>query len=125
MSSSSEKVEKLSPVKRALLEIREMRAKLDAVEREKTEPIAVIGMGMRFPGSANDAQSFWQMLRDGVDATRDIPADRWDMDAFYDPDPDVPGKMYVRRGGFLDSVDQFDPAFFIPIYVNRLLSLPY
>ena len=112
MSSSSNEVENLSPVKRALLQIRELRAKLDAVEKAKREPIAVIGMGLRFPGEANNLETFWQLLHDGVDAIGDVPTGRWDVDHFYDPDPNAPGKMYVKSGGFLQNVDQFDPAFF-------------
>lgn len=102
----------LSPVKRALLEIRELRSKLEASERAKSEPIAIIGMGCRIPGGANDAASFWRLLDNGVDAIVDIPSDRWDADAFYDPDPDAPGKMSTRWGGFLDEIDKFDPDFF-------------
>lgn len=102
----------LSPVKRALLEIRELRSKLEASERAKSEPIAIIGMGCRIPGGANDVASFWRLLDNGVDAIVDIPSDRWDADAFYDPDPDAPGKMSTRWGGFLDEIDKFDPDFF-------------
>ncbi len=51
-------------------------------------------------------------MREGVDAVREVPADRWDVEAVYDPDPGTPGKMYTRWGGFLDQVDQFDPQFF-------------
>jgi myxalamid-type polyketide synthase MxaE and MxaD len=77
----------------------------------KNEPIAIIGIGCRFPG-ANDPAAFWQLLRDGVDAIREVPADRFDPHAFYDPDPATPGKMNTRWGGFLGQVDQFDPSFF-------------
>ena len=77
----------------------------------KNEPIAIIGIGCRFPG-ANDPTAFWQLLRDGVDAIREVPADRFDQHAFYDPDPATPGKMNTRWGGFLEQVDQFDPNFF-------------
>jgi myxalamid-type polyketide synthase MxaE and MxaD len=77
----------------------------------KNEPIAIIGIGCRFPG-ANDPAAFWQLLRDGVDAIREVPADRFDQHAFYDPDPATPGKMNTRWGGFLEQVDQFDPGFF-------------
>jgi len=75
------------------------------------EPIAVVGIGCRFPG-ANGPAGFWRLLCDGVDAIRDVPADRWDAQAFYDSDPGAPGKMNTRWGGFLDGVDQFDPQFF-------------
>ena len=75
------------------------------------EPIAIIGMGCRFPGAANPEQ-FWQLLRSGAEITREIPPERWNIDAYYDPDPNAPGKMYVRKGYFLEAVDQFDPQFF-------------
>jgi len=57
-------------------------------------------------------EAFWQLLHNGVDATREVPADRWDVNRYYDPNPDALGKMYTRRGAFLQSVDQFDPQFF-------------
>ncbi len=75
------------------------------------EPIAIIGIGCRFPG-AKDPESFWQLLRNGVDAIAEVPKERWDIDTFYDPEPGTPGKMSTRWGGFLDQVDQFDPSFF-------------
>ncbi len=75
------------------------------------ESIAIIGIGCRLPG-ASDPESFWQLLQNGVDAIAEVPKDRWDIDAFYDPEPGVPGKMSTRWGGFLDQVDQFDPQFF-------------
>ncbi len=89
-----------------------MRARLEAMERQRTEPIAIVGIGCRFPGGANGPGRFWQMLCDGVDATREVPADRWDVEAYFDADPEKAGAMYVRRGAFLDGVDQFDPEFF-------------
>ncbi|MBD1836177.1 type I polyketide synthase [Cyanobacteria bacterium FACHB-472] len=112
MSNSIEDTKSLSATKRALLALKEMQAKLEANERAKTEPIAIIGIGCRFPGGSNDPDAYWQMLRNGVDAIADIPQDRWDIDAHYDPDPNVPGKMYVRSGAFLEQVDEFDPQFF-------------
>ncbi len=101
----------LSPVKRAIVEIRELRAKLAALENAASEPIAIVGVGCRFPG-ADGPDAYWRLLRDGVDAIGKVPADRWDADALYDPDPDAPGKIYARYGGFLDRVDGFDAALF-------------
>jgi len=75
------------------------------------EPIAIIGIGCRFPGAANP-QAFWQLLRDGVDAISEVPAQRFNLEDFFDPNPEIPGKISTRWGGFLDQVDQFDPRFF-------------
>jgi len=75
------------------------------------DSIAIIGIGCRFPG-AKDPESFWQLLRNGVDAITEVPKQRWDIDKFYDPEPGTPGKMNTRWGGFLEQVDQFEPSFF-------------
>ncbi|MGK7908956.1 MAG: type I polyketide synthase [Synechococcus sp.] len=99
-------------MKKALLELRQMRARLDSVEKAKVEPIAIVGMGCRFPGGANNPSEFWALLRDGVDAISEVPTDRWDVDAYFDPDPHTPGKIYTRYGGFIDQPDAFDPQFF-------------
>ena len=104
--------DQLSSVKRAIVELRAMRARLDEHERRSSEPIALVGIGCRFPGGADTPESFWSLLRDGVDAITEIPADRWDRDAFFDPSPDAPGKMSTRWGGFLSDVDRFDEEFF-------------
>jgi len=102
----------LSPTKRALLALNKMQAKVDALEQEKNEPIAIIGMGCRFPGGGDNPEAFWRILRDGVDTISEIPRSRWDVDAYYDPNPAAPGKIYCRYGGFLKDVEQFDPQFF-------------
>lgn len=75
------------------------------------EPIAIVAVACRFPG-APDPDAFWDMLSDGVDAVREIPEDRFDIDEFYDPDQETPGKIYTRCGGYLDGIDGFDPEFF-------------
>ncbi|CAN5135286.1 hypothetical protein BH11PSE11_BH11PSE11_05040 [soil metagenome] len=75
------------------------------------EPIAIVGLACRVPGAA-DPEAFWKLLIDGVEAVGDMPRDRLDTDALFDPDSDVPGKISTRRGGFLKQVDQFDAAFF-------------
>src|SRR3954454_12190276 len=76
------------------------------------EPIAIVGIGCRFPGGANGPAQFWRLLTDGVDAISDVPEDRWHVRAFYDPDPTAPGKTYAGRGGFISGIDQFDASFF-------------
>ncbi|MDQ1292520.1 MAG: AMP-binding protein, partial [Actinomycetota bacterium] len=76
------------------------------------EPIAVVGIGCRFPGGADDVRSFWDMLCRGQDAITEVPPDRWDAEEFYDEDPRAPGKATTRWGGFLRDIDRFDPRFF-------------
>ena len=75
------------------------------------EPIAIIGMACRFPGARN-LEDYRRIIRDGINATGDVPLSRWDAEAIYDPEGDTPGKTNVRWGGFVDDVDQFDPMFF-------------
>lgn len=88
------------------------RAATNGARASQNEPIAVVGMSCRFPG-ADNPEAFWQLLRDGVDAVREVPSDRWDYRAFYDPNPvPKPGKMNTRWGGFLADVDLFDAGFF-------------
>src|SRR5829696_1855545 len=112
MASPVDPVNTLSPLKRALLALDEMKAKLDAAQRVRHEPIAIVGMSCRFPGGSHGADAFWRLLRSGADAVTEVPKDRWDSDEYYDPDPSVPGKAYGRWGAFLEDIDRFDPQFF-------------
>src|ERR1700756_833222 len=68
------------------------------------EPVAVVGMGCRFPGAVTGPQSFWDLLVEGRSAISRIPADRWDADAFYHPDPLMPGRMTTKWGGFVSDI---------------------
>ena len=77
-----------------------------------SEPIAIVGIGCRFPGGASSPERYWQLLRTGTDAIREISPDRWDIGAYYDPDSRTPGKMSTRWAGLLDDIDQFDAEFF-------------
>ena len=75
--------------------------------------IAIVGIGCRFPGGATNPAEFWRFLLGKGDGMSEVPADRWSLDKFYDPDPDAPGRMYVRQGGFLtQSPWEFDPEYF-------------
>ncbi|OLP20310.1 hypothetical protein BST81_00805 [Leptolyngbya sp. 'hensonii'] len=106
-----ERLSQLSPKRLTLLAI-ELQSKLEALEQQAAEPIAIIGMGCRFPGGADSPEAFWELLRQGVDAITEVPASRWPIDQYYDPNPDAPGKVSTRWGGFIDAIDQFDPQVF-------------
>lgn len=112
MTAPQERDRGESPVKQALREIRRLREELTAERARRTEPLAIVGIGVRFPGGADTPAAFWNLLANGVDAVGPIPRDRWPHEAFYDESADAAGKYYVQRGGFLPSVDGFDPEFF-------------
>lgn len=103
-------------MQRLLHTLKEARLKIETLEKEKRarhEPLALIGMGCRFPGGVSTPQAFWHNLQRGYDAISQIPLHRWDANTYYDPNPDAPGKMMTRAAGFLQNpIDQFDPAFF-------------
>ncbi len=76
------------------------------------EPVAVVGIGCRFPGDVDGPESFWDFLVAGRNAISTVPADRWDAEAFYHPDPLTPGRMTTKWGGFVPDVAGFDAEFF-------------
>ena len=111
MADFQEKLTDMSPLQRAVFALKEMRLQLNSIKQRQHEPIAIIGMSCRFPGAA-DPESFWRLLREGKDAVREIPPERWDVDAYYDPDPNAQAKMSIRHAALLAQVDHFDPLFF-------------
>lgn len=102
----------MQQLKDALVAIRKLKADLQEARGQQREEIAVIGMAMRFPGKADNAGSYWELLSAGRDAIGDVPADRFDVNALYSPQPGTPGKVSARQGGFIDNVDLFDGSFF-------------
>jgi 3-oxoacyl-(acyl-carrier-protein) synthase/SAM-dependent methyltransferase/acyl carrier protein len=102
----------LSPVKRALIEIRHLRAELEKSKRGIHEPVAIVGMAMRFPGGVTTPERFWEALAEGEDLIGTVPAERWDAREYLNTDPDHAGTMYDGHGGFLADIDAFDAEFF-------------
>ena len=111
MSNFLERIQNLSPNRLALLAY-ELQSKLEAVEAAQNEPIAVIGMGCRFPGEVNNPEDYWQLLSSGQDPITEVPPERWNLEDYYNADPSTPGTTYTRWGGFLKGVEQFDADFF-------------
>ncbi|GAB1818051.1 type I polyketide synthase [Herbidospora sp. RD11066] len=100
-------------LKRAMVDLHAAKQRITDLEAADREPIAIVGMACRFPGGVTTPEEFWRLLANGGDALSPLPDDRgWDLASLYDPDPDTPGTSYVREGGFLEGVADFDAAFF-------------
>ena len=100
-------------LKRATEDLREARRRLQRAEAQNHEPIAVVGVGCRFPGGAESAEELWQLVAGGVDAIGDFPPGRgWDAEGAFDPDEGRAGRSYARRGGFVYGAAEFDAGFF-------------
>ena len=112
MTKTPDPTSSQSPTKLALRKIRELKQQLAEAENGQHEGIAIVSMACRFPRHSDTPEAYWESLTSGADEVGEIPPDRWDLDSFYDADPDAPGRMYVRRGAFLDRIDQMDADFF-------------
>lgn len=107
---SEGQAETLKKVYRAL---KKSQQRVKELESSLQEPIAIIGSACRFPGGAQNAEAFWQLLSNQVDAVTPVPEGRWGNGSYYDQDPDAPGKTYTTRGAYLtEPIDQFDAGFF-------------
>ncbi|GHD52805.1 hypothetical protein GCM10017083_28680 [Thalassobaculum fulvum] len=102
----------MTPLQKAAVALKAQRARIAELEQAASAPIAVVGMGCRYAAGGDSPDALWQALAEGRDGSREVPKERWDIDAVYDPTPGVPGKMYVRKSCFIDGVDGFDPLFF-------------
>jgi acyl transferase domain-containing protein/aryl carrier-like protein len=96
----------------ALKAIRALRGRLNEALRAQSEPIAIVGLSCRFPGSVTDAAGYWNLLSNGIDGVCPIPPERLDLGSMFDARRDVPGKTYSRWAGLVDEVDGFDAEFF-------------
>jgi acyl transferase domain-containing protein len=104
--------ERRDMLRESLAAIERLQARLQASENAIRAPIAIVGAGCRYPGGVQDPEGLWQLVCNGVDAVTEVPAERWNADAYYDPNPKASGKMVTRRGGFITNVDRFEPQFF-------------
>jgi len=102
----------LSPLRRALFALEDLQAKLNAAERARTEAIAIVSMGCRFPGGADQPSAFWDLLHNRIDAITEVPLERWNVGTYYSERPQVPGTINTRYGGFVGNRDEFDALFF-------------
>lgn len=91
--------------------IERLENEVAVLRKTQDEPIAIVGMSCRFPG-AEGPDAYWTLLHRGEPSITEVPRERWNIDALYDPDPDAPGKMSTRYGGFLEHLDRFDAPFF-------------
>ncbi|HET6482500.1 MAG TPA: beta-ketoacyl synthase N-terminal-like domain-containing protein, partial [Actinoplanes sp.] len=99
-------------LKRATTDLRRANKRLSEVNERETEPIAVVGIGCRFPGGVHSPEDLWELVATGTDALTPLPADRgWDP-GLVDPDPERVGHVYAAEGGFLDGATEFDAGFF-------------
>ncbi len=100
-------------LKRVTADLHETRRRLQEVESENQEPIAIVGMSCRYPGGIQSPEDLWRLVSGGGDGISEFPTDRgWDIEGLFDADPDGAGTSYVREGGFLHDANYFDPAFF-------------
>ncbi|WP_434043624.1 SDR family NAD(P)-dependent oxidoreductase [Sorangium cellulosum] len=90
----------------------EAKGRIRELEARSREPIAIVAMACRFPGGVDSPEKLWALLDEERDAITEVPPSRWDLERFYDPDPDAAGKTYSRWGGFVGDLDRFDAAFF-------------
>ncbi|MFD3466027.1 SDR family NAD(P)-dependent oxidoreductase [Streptomyces sp. NPDC058682] len=110
---ATEKNDIVGALRQSLKETERLRRQNQQLLDRASEPLAIVGMGCRFPGGVTSPEELWQLLAEKRIGTSEFPTDRgWDLERLYDPDPDHPGTSYTRHGGFLDRAGDFDAEFF-------------
>ncbi len=100
-------------LKKTYIALKKTQKRVEELENAQREPLAIIGMACRFPGGGNTPEAFWDLLKNGVDASSEIPEERWKSQTFYHPEPDTPGTTHAHRANFLTlPIDEFDAPFF-------------
>ncbi|HET6710772.1 polyketide synthase, partial [Amycolatopsis sp.] len=100
-------------LKQATVELRQANKRIQDLQDSDREPIAIVGIGCRYPGGVRGPDDLWELVARGADVTSEAPGDRgWHIDSLYHPEPGLPGRTYVRRGGFLHDGAEFDAEFF-------------
>lgn len=110
-SKSSRSVNYKTLMENAFLQIEALKSKLQTIENQDKEAIAIVGMSCRFPGGVDSPEAFWELLNHGVDAITPVPSARWNIKKYYDPDPDTPGKIATRDGGLSRKLKASMPIF--------------
>ena len=105
-TGARQEAERKAVLRKSLEAIDTLQTRLNAIERDRNEPIAVVGLSCRYPGAPNP-DTYWRLLVEGRDAVTEVPDDRWDKQAYYDPNPSEPGKIHAPFGGFLEKIDSF------------------
>ncbi|MEC9465162.1 MAG: SDR family NAD(P)-dependent oxidoreductase, partial [Myxococcota bacterium] len=108
----SDKPKAADTLKRAFLAVERAKTRVRELEEQRSEPIAIVSMACRYPGNVTTPEELWSLLDEGRHGITEVPKSRFDVDAYFDPDPEAAGKTYTRWGGFLGDLDSFDASFF-------------
>ena len=108
----SDKPKASDTLKRAFLAVERAKSRVRELEEQRSEAIAIVSMACRYPGDVTTPEELWELLDQGRHGITEVPKSRFDVESFFDPDPEIAGKTYTRWGGFVGEIDSFDASFF-------------